>query len=210
MGLYTSDMTYPTLKHEEELWKLGHQRICGIDEVGRGCFAGPIVAAGVIFPRDVVLPQGLNDSKLMTAKKRVEVAALIKNLALDWKIVEIGVEVINEQGIGKANKIAFQKVMTEFSTLPDFVLIDAFKLEDFDTSRQLPIVHGDQISASIAAASVLAKVYRDQLMETLDSQFPGYGFAKHKGYGTKAHRDALKQLGLSPLHRTSFNLTKFL
>ena len=210
MGLYTSDMTYPTLKHEEELWKLGHQRICGIDEVGRGCFAGPIVAAGVIFPQDVVLPQGLNDSKLMTAKKRVEVAALIKDLALDWKIVEIGVEVINEQGIGKANKIAFQKVMTEFSALPDFVLIDAFKLEDFDTSRQLPIVHGDQISASIAAASVLAKVYRDQLMETLDSQFPGYGFAKHKGYGTKAHRDALKQLGLSPLHRTSFNLTKFL
>ncbi len=210
MGLYTSDMTYPTLKHEEELWKLGHQRICGIDEVGRGCFAGPIVAAGVIFPQDVVLPQGLNDSKLMTAKKRVEVAALIKDLALDWKIVEIGVEVINEQGIGKANKIAFQKVMTEFSVLPDFVLIDAFKLEDFDTSRQLPIVHGDQISASIAAASVLAKVYRDQLMETLDSQFPGYGFAKHKGYGTKAHRDALKQLGLSPLHRTSFNLKKFL
>lgn len=205
-------MTKPTFQHEQHLWSQGINIVCGVDEVGRGCFAGPIVAAGVIFPTtkldDIALQ--LNDSKLLSAKKRQQLSEWIKANALEWQIVEIGLDIINQKGIGFANKQAFNQLIKQFKNQPQFVLTDAFLIEDFDKDQQLPIIHGDQISSSIAAASIIAKVYRDNLMEEFEQVYPGYDFAKNKGYGTLAHRQAIKQLGLSPLHRTSFSLEKFL
>lgn len=207
---YNADMTDATFDYEEKQWKAGYGQVCGIDEVGRGCFAGPIVAAGVIFPANITLPKGLRDSKLLSAKKRQELDKLIRELALEFQIIEIGLEVINKHGIGYANKLAFSSLVRNFSQTPDFLLVDAFVVDDFPKDQQQSIIHGDQLSASIAAASIIAKVYRDKLMEELDQKFPGYGLAKNKGYGTKDHRDAIKTKGLSPLHRTSFSLDKYL
>ncbi len=202
-------MVFSSLKIEQILWSEGKKFIAGVDEVGRGCFAGPVVTAAVIFSPDVVLPVGIADSKLLSPKKRVELDSQIKDLAVCWAIGEVGLEEINKVGIGKATQICFQKSVTSLKLEPDFILIDAFFIEGIERQKQKAIIHGDQISSSIAAASIIAKVYRDQLMETLAVQYPGYGFEAHKGYGTKAHRDAIKQLGLCELHRKSFDLNKF-
>lgn len=201
---------YPTLDVEEELWSSGYTLICGVDEVGRGCFAGPVVAAGVIFPKGGELIEGVADSKLLSPKKREELAVLIKKEALSWSIAEVSVEVINKVGIGRATQQAFHKVVTEISQKPDFIIIDAFYINTINKEMQRPVKNGDKLCASIAAASIIAKVYRDNLMVELDQKYPEYGFAIHKGYGTKFHQDALKKHGLSPLHRTSFDLQKFL
>ncbi len=202
-------MVFPTLNFEKQLWLSGYSRVCGLDEVGRGCFAGPVVVGAVIFPPKVLLPEGIADSKLLTPKKREKLAVLIEQADLEWTIAEVSVEVINKVGIGKAAQQAFKQAVESLKKW-DYCLIDAFYIDGIDRAKQKPVVHGDSLSVSIAAASIIAKVYRDALMVKLHEQYPQYGFDKHKGYGSKQHQDALKQYGLCPLHRTSFNLNKFL
>jgi ribonuclease HII len=202
-------MTYPTLNEEKLLWNQGLTNIAGVDEVGRGCFAGPVVAAAVIFPKDFEGIDGINDSKLLTALKREALDGIIKAKALAYSIAEIPVAIINDLGIGRATQQAFHKAITDLKVLYDHILIDAFYIDGLPEHKQKPIIHGDRKSTSIAAASIIAKVYRDQRMKELHPQYAVYDFFTNKGYGTKKHREAIKQYGLCPLHRTSFNLNKF-
>ncbi|RJR16476.1 ribonuclease HII [Candidatus Microgenomates bacterium] len=195
---------------ENRLWNRGKKLIVGIDEVGRGAFAGPVVVAGVIFPPFAKCLENIRDSKLCTAKAREKFDVEIKEQSLAWKIVEESVETINKFGIGKAVQRAFLNLANSFLPKPDHYLIDAFYIDHLPKFNQQPIVRGDQISASIAAASIIAKVYRDRLMATFDNTFPAYAFAQNKGYGTKLHCKAITQNGLSPLHRTSFDLRQYL
>lgn len=202
-------MITPTLNIEKKLWKSGYNYIAGIDEVGRGCFAGPVVVGAVVFPKDIVLPEGVADSKLLKPKQREKLAELIKSCALVWSVAEISVTAINKVGIGKATQMAFRKALRLLSVQADFVLIDAFYVNHFNRKRQKPVKGGDKICASISAASIIAKVYRDKLMETLHKKYPLYGFAKHKGYGTKQHQEAIYKFGLTRIHRKSFNLNQY-
>lgn len=203
-------MIFPTQDVEKTLWKSGFKYVCGIDEVGRGAFAGPVVAGAVVFPPNVILPKGITDSKLLTPKKREKLAEEIKKIALCWAVSEISVMHINKLGIGKATQMAFRKVVKNLREDPDFILIDAFYIKHLNRKKQKAIVHGDRICVSIAASSIVAKVYRDNLMRKLHEKYPEYGFCEHKGYGTKKHCEAIKKHGLSRVHRRSFNLEKFL
>ncbi len=203
-------MVTATFDIEKTIWKKGKQLICGVDEVGRGCFAGPVVVGGVIFPANFVLPFGVADSKLLKPVKRDELAEEIKKVALCWGVAEVSVEIINNVGIGQATQIAFYNVVKSLCHNPDFILIDAFYIKALSRENQMPIVNGDKLSASIASASIIAKVHRDNIMTQLDLEYPDYGFATHKGYGTKAHQEAIREHGLSEIHRSSFDLSKFL
>jgi ribonuclease HII len=203
-------MVYATLDEEIKLWTAGYQLVCGVDEVGRGCFAGPVVTAAVMFPANVTLPFQVADSKLLNAKKREELVDKIKEMALCFAITETPVELINKVGIGKATQISFFNSVKSLLKAPDFILIDAFFINGIDRAIQNAIKNGDRLSASIAAASIIAKVYRDKLMESLDPDFPEYEFRKHKGYGTKFHQEAIRKHGLTKIHRKSFNLEKFM
>ncbi|OGE17520.1 ribonuclease HII [Candidatus Daviesbacteria bacterium RIFCSPHIGHO2_01_FULL_36_37] len=200
----------PTLQIEKSLWNSGYKLIAGIDEVGRGCFAGSVVAGAVIFPPTVKLPKGIADSKLLKPKLREELSLIIQDLSLFWAVGEASVEEINKVGIGKATQIAFKRAVKALSSSPDFLLIDAFYIDEFAKQVQRPVKNGDKICASISAASIIAKVYRDGLMRGLSKKYPEYGFFENKGYGTKFHREAIKKHGLSRIHRTSFDLGKFL
>src|SRR5258708_3155742 len=205
---------YASLEEEKKLWQKGFSLVCGIDEVGRGCFAGPVVVGAVIFPVNVELPAGqIADSKLLKPMQRKKLVELIKSKATSWAIAEVGVPTINKVGIGKATQMAFRKVVKSLEKKPDFVLMDAFyisRLIGLTRKNQKPIIKGDQISISIAAASIVAKVYRDKLMKKYHQKYPKYHFGKHKGYGTKLHQEAIKKYGLTRIHRKSFNLDKFL
>ncbi len=203
-------MIFATTDFEQKLWQKGFNLVCGIDEVGRGCFAGPVVVGAVIFPKDFDQYKGIADSKLLTEPQRKNLADHIKKLSLDWAIGEVGVDIINKVGIGKATQLAFAQVVKQLQNFPEHILIDAFYINEIEKKIQSPIKKGDQLSISIAAASIIAKVYRDELMKKLSKQFPNYLFEQNKGYGTKAHRELMKKYGISPLHRTSFNLEKFL
>lgn len=195
---------------ETLLWASGYNLICGIDEVGRGCFAGPLVAGAVIFPSGADLIPGLADSKLLTPKKRKELSIKIMDKALAFGIGEVSPVIIDKRGMTQATQYAFYLAVQNLKEVSDFFLIDAFALNFVDLKKQKPIVSGDKLSASIAAASIIAKVYRDELMEKMHVDFPSYGFDKHKGYGTDLHRQMIKKFGLSSLHRKSFKLEKFL
>lgn len=201
---------FSTLKIESKLWKSGFQAVCGIDEVGRGSFAGPVVAGAVIFPKDIVLTEGIADSKLLTPRQRQRLSREIKDAALAWSVAEIGVSHINKYGIGKATQMAFRKSIKFLPKLPDYILIDAFYIKHLNRKKQKAIKNGDKICASISAASIIAKVYRDNLMKKLHRKYPQYGLGKNKGYGTKKHQEAIYKYGLSRIHRKSFNLNKFL
>lgn len=203
-------MIFPTLKFEKEFWDKGFKLVCGLDEVGRGCFAGPVVVGAVIFPPNVSLLEGVTDSKLLKPRQREKLVELIKASAVSWSIAEISVRDINKVGIGKATQMGFRKAIKDLSKNPDYILIDAFYVKHLNRKYQKPIIKGDTLSLSIAAASIIAKVYRDKLMKKISKKYPEYGFAKHKGYGTKAHQEAIKQFGLTRIHRKSFNLEKFL
>lgn len=203
-------MTYATVELEKKLWDSGHNLVCGVDEVGRGCFAGPVVVGAVMFPVGFSQFKGIADSKLLNNVKRKKLEVKIKEMSLCWAIDEVSVDIINKVGIGKATQIAFFQVIKKLLHFPQHILIDAFYIDAYNKKMQSPVVGGDKLSVSIAAASIIAKVYRDELMEKLGLEYPGYLFEKHKGYGTLEHRNAIKAHGLSPLHRTSFNLTKFL
>jgi len=199
--------THPDFSEEEKLWQKGYNFIAGIDEVGRGCFAGPLVAAAVILPKDMPFKYLINDSKVLPEGIRIKLAAIIKLYALSYHIVEISVDVINTSGIAEAGQMAFRDCVQKLTKNPDFLLIDAFVIKSLKRAQQKPIVHGDSLSLSIAAASIIAKVHRDSIMSGVHSSFPQYNFRKNKGYGTLEHRHAIKAYGLTPLHRTSFNIS---
>ena len=175
--------------------------IAGIDEAGRGPLAGPVVCACVIMPLDNML-EGVNDSKKLTEKKREALYEQIKERAISYAIVEIDEKTIDEINILNATKLGMKKALEGLKVVPDIVLVDAVKIDT--TIMQEGIIKGDALSYNIAAASILAKVYRDRLMKQLDEKYPEYQFAKHKGYGTKVHIEALKKYGKCEIHRESF------
>ena len=180
----------------------GAAALCGVDEAGRGPLAGPVCAAAVILPPDAELP-GLNDSKKLTDKKRRELYDLITEQALAWSVALVDEKTIDEINILQATFRAMEQAVAGLNVPPDLVLVDGNREPELPVRTQC-IVGGDGKSASIAAASVLAKVTRDRLMEELDGQYPQYGFAVHKGYGTRRHYDALNTYGPCPIHRLSF------
>lgn len=200
----------PSLSEEQHLWRQGYKLVCGVDEVGRGSFAGPVVVGAVIFPINCQLIVGVADSKLLTAKQRADLESKIKGQSLCWAVAEVEVETINQLGIGRATQLAFKKAISLLKSKADFVLVDALTIREFDQSLQKAVIEGDTNCFSIAAASIIAKVHRDGLMVDLAKQHPEFGWDKNKGYGTKAHREAIKQYGLSKQHRRSFSLEKFL
>jgi len=181
----------------------GALRIAGLDEVGRGPLFGPVVAAAVILPRGCLLP-GLNDSKKLSEKKRNELDVEIRANAVSWAIAEVDAETIDRINIRQASLLAMRRAVEQLALSPDFLLIDGRDTIDWECPQQA-VIRGDGTSFSIAAASVLAKVYRDRLLVELDSKYPGYGLAQHKGYPCPAHLAALRRLGPTPLHRKSFH-----
>lgn len=203
-------MIYPTLNIEKSLWKSGYPFVCGLDEVGRGSFAGPVVVGAVIFLKFCKIPVGVADSKLLKPKRRELLAKQIKECAISWSVAEVSVSTINRVGIGNATQMAFRKAIKSLKTKPDFILVDAFYIKHINRKKQRPVKDGDKICTSISAASIIAKVYRDSLMKKLHYKYPQYGFKKNKGYGTKLHQKMIKQYGLIGVHRKSFNLGKFL
>lgn len=190
--------------YEREYHAKGYSVIAGIDEAGRGPLAGPVVAGCCILDPEVKI-LGLDDSKKLSEKKREALFAEIKEKALAWSVCEVSPEVIDQINILEATKRAMRTCVEEISKSlkPDLLLIDAVNLSGTGVDV-VPIIKGDANSNSIAAASILAKVTRDHIMIELDEVYPGYGFAKHKGYGTKDHYAAIRELGMTPVHRRSF------
>ena len=187
---------------EDELYAKGAQFICGVDEAGRGPLAGPVCAAAVILPPHLEI-SGLNDSKKLTDKRRRELYPLIKEKALAYGIAFATHEEIDGINILQATYLAMERALGQLSVKPDIALIDGNRAKDFGLPVQT-VVKGDSLSANIAAASVLAKVTRDDVMLEIASTYPQYGFEVHKGYGTKAHYEALTQYGPCPIHRMTF------
>ena len=191
---------------EEACREEGYTVICGVDEAGRGPLAGPVCAAAVILPDHLELP-GLNDSKKLSDKKRRELFPLIKEQAIAYGIGLASHEEIDEINILQATYLAMERAIAQLEGKADLALIDGNRAKDFGLPVKT-VVKGDSLSASIAAASILAKVTRDDMMEAYAGEYPGYGFEIHKGYGTKAHYAALTEKGPSPIHRMTF-LKKF-
>lgn len=198
---------------EVNLWAIedgcfaeGYSVVCGVDEAGRGPLAGPVCAAAVILPPHLEIP-GLNDSKKLTDKRRRELMPVIKEQALAYGIAYATHEEIDRINILQATYLAMERALAQLNIKPDIALIDGNRAKDFGLPVKT-VVHGDSLSASIAAASVLAKVTRDDLMLAMAEEYPQYGFEIHKGYGTKAHYEALTAYGPSPIHRMTF-LKKF-
>lgn len=187
---------------ENELRAQGCKYICGVDEVGRGPLAGPVVTAAVILPADFSI-LGVDDSKKLTPKKRDELFDQIKEAAVCWAIGRREPDVIDQINILEATKAAMMDAIMSLEIKPDHVLIDAVHLKDL-TIPQTDIIKGDANSVSIAAASILAKVTRDREMVEMDAIYPGYAFASNKGYGTKAHYEGLAKKGPCPIHRKTF------
>ena len=180
----------------------GALRIAGIDEVGRGPLFGPVVAAAVILPKGCRLP-GLTDSKKLSEKKRNELDREIRLNAVAWAIAAVDAETIDRINIRRASLEAMRRAISQLALSPDFLLIDGRDTIEWDCQQQA-VIQGDATSFSIAAASVLAKVHRDRLLVELDSEYPGYGLARHKGYCSPEHMAALELLGPTPLHRKSY------
>ncbi len=180
----------------------GCRYICGIDEVGRGPLAGPVVAAAVILPKETYY-EYLNDSKKVTEKRRERLYDEITESAVAWSLGVVSPEEIDRINILQATYKAIQTAIAGLKIKPDMILADAVTIPDIDIPQK-GIIKGDAKSVSIAAASVVAKVYRDRMMCEYDKLYPGYSLAQNKGYGTKAHMDALREIGMSPIHRRSF------
>lgn len=191
---------------ENSYFSEGIKVICGVDEAGRGPLAGPVCAAAVILPAGLELP-GLTDSKKLTDKRRRELFPLIKEHAIAYGIGTASEREIDEINILQATFLAMERALAQLSVRPDLALIDGNREKDFGLPVKT-VVKGDSLSANIAAASILAKVTRDDMMLALAEEYPQYGFEIHKGYGTKAHYEALRTFGASPIHRTTF-LRKF-
>ncbi len=180
----------------------GKNIICGCDEAGRGPLAGPVFAAAVILPHGIEI-SGLNDSKKLTEKQRDKLFDEIISLAVDYAIASASVEEIEEINILNASMLAMKRAVDALKTKPDYALIDGNIARGFEIEAR-PVIKGDALSPSIAAASILAKVSRDRYCMEMDKEYPEYGFAKHKGYATKDHREAVLKYGVSPVHRKSF------
>ncbi|MDK2855131.1 MAG: ribonuclease [Bacillota bacterium] len=187
---------------ERRLWAAGYSYVAGIDEAGRGPLAGPVVAAAVILPPGVHLPN-LNDSKQLTPREREELYPLIVGQAVAVGVGIADVYYIERYNILRATKRAMLLAVRNLPVRPDYLIIDALSLEEIEIPQE-SIIKGDTLSASIAAASIVAKVRRDRIMAAWEKVYPGYGFARHKGYATREHIMALKRLGPCPLHRLSF------
>ena len=187
---------------ESEVISKGYMNVCGVDEAGRGPLCGPVVAAAVILPLGLHI-EGLNDSKKLSEKKREKLYDVIIKEAIAYSICEASVEEINSTDILSASLLAMRRAIATLQVSADYALIDGNVTKGFTLPCQA-VVHGDAISPSIAAASVLAKVTRDRMCLELDMRYPEYGIAKHKGYGTKVHMDALRKYGPTPIHRTKF------
>lgn len=198
----------PDLHLERRYLKQGHTRIAGIDEAGRGAWAGPVVAAAVILPvtqRGLARQlQGVNDSKQLTAVQREAFFTLIQTVALAVGVGQAEAEEIDRVGIVPATKVAMQRAVAALAPQPHALLIDAVNLQALLPLPQTALNFGDSIALSIAAASIIAKVTRDRQLVALDAQYPGYGLAQHKGYGTAAHQAALQVLGPTSIHRYSY------
>ncbi|MGD9518660.1 MAG: ribonuclease HII [Armatimonadota bacterium] len=188
--------------HERRLWTEGVRLIAGIDEAGRGAWAGPVVAGAVILPRRPQIP-GVTDSKLLTAAQREALFDEIAGRALAWAVAAVGPDTISDINILASTYRAMIQAVAQLDPSPDYLLIDGRDAPSFPQPH-LAITGGDARCYSIAAASILAKVWRDRFMRELDKQYPGYGFARHKGYGTREHRRALAELGPCPQHRRRF------
>lgn len=191
------DLSIELQKHSE-----GYKYVCGIDEAGRGPLCGPVVAAACILPDDIDIPK-LNDSKKLSPKVRMELFELIKEKAIAYSIGYGTVEEIDEINILEATLLAMRRAVDGLDISPDYLLVDGNIFRGFDKPGEA-VIKGDARSSSIAAASILAKVTRDILCDELDALYPGYGIKQHKGYGTKVHIEALKNLGPSPCHRKQF------
>jgi ribonuclease HII len=189
-------------EYERKCYEDGYIHVAGIDEVGRGPLAGPVVAAAVILGEGVVIP-GVNDSKKLSEAKREYLYEEIKAKALAIGVGMAEVELIDEINILNATYAAMKRAIHSLSIQPDYILLDAVTLKDVDIPQK-GIIKGDTLSLSIAAASIIAKVERDRLISSYDSIYPEYKFSKHKGYGTKEHMDCIRRLGLLPVHRRSF------
>ncbi len=190
-------------KYEDDLFLSGYRNIAGVDEVGRGSLAGPLLAAAVILDRENLMIEGLNDSKKISIKKRECIYKKIINSCVSWSVAKVSSQKIDKISINDANILAVKRAANKLKVKPDVVLVD-YICVDLDT-EVLPIVNGDELSASIAAASIVAKVTRDKIMVELSKYYPEYGFERNKGYGTKEHLEALRIYGPSAVHRLSFN-----
>ncbi len=190
-------------KFEEELYDIGAHNICGVDEAGRGPLAGPVVVAACILPPFLRI-EGINDSKQLSKKKREELYKQIVKNAVCYKIVFVSVEEVDELNIYQATKKGMLEAIRGLDVKPDHCLIDAMPLSELEIPHT-SIIHGDARCASVAAASILAKVTRDNYMEKMDIKYPNYGFKKHKGYGTKLHLEALEKYGPCKIHRKTYS-----
>ncbi|KZE81719.1 ribonuclease HII [Paenibacillus elgii] len=189
------------LEYEQELWGRGRTLVAGVDEVGRGCLFGDVVAAAVILPKGLVL-EGVDDSKKLSEKKREALYDVIRQEALSIGIGVADVDTIERINIKQAARLAMKRAVEQLDPVPDSLLVDAEKV-DVDV-EQLAVIHGDALSQSIAAASIIAKVTRDRMCLQWDMEFPEYGIAIHKGYATKMHRERLAEYGPSAMHRKTF------
>jgi ribonuclease HII len=199
----------PGLHYEQALWDQGKHFVAGIDEAGRGAWAGPIVAGAVMLPNDPDLAKklkGVRDSKKMSAHQRENWAKIIKSVCLTWSVGICSAAEIDQIGILPSNRLAMVRGIDGLIPPPEYYLFDFIHWKDCPYPGE-KLVRGEMRSLSIAAASVLAKTARDELMRTLDLEYPGYGFARHKGYGTAFHYGAIQQLGLCEIHRKSFTIT---
>jgi len=210
MGGWENMPETPGLHIERSLWGRGFQHISGIDEAGRGAWAGPVMAGAVILPNDPYLQQnlsGVRDSKQMTPKQREYWAVKIKIVAISWAIGAASPEEIDQIGILPANRIAMLRAIQGLAFPPEYFLFDFIHWKDCPDPAE-KLIKGETQSLSIAAASVLAKTERDAFMREQDEQYPGYEFWRHKGYGTAIHQAAIKKNGLTAIHRKSFHITQ--
>jgi len=189
---------------ERDLIKKGYTLVAGVDEAGRGPLAGPVVAAAVILALDTQII-GLNDSKKISEKKRERIYEDIKSNAIAFAYDVIDVQYIDAHNISNATKMAMKNAINKLPVKPEYVLVDALKIPEIDIPQE-SIIHGDSICACIAAASIIAKVERDKIMQEYDRLYPQYGFNKNKGYGTKEHISSIKKYGFCPIHRKSYSI----
>ena len=187
---------------ENTIRRLGFNLVAGVDEVGRGCLAGPVVAAAVVLDPDRYIPR-ISDSKTVTALERVRLYEQITRIAVAWSVAGADPPEIDSINIHQASLRAMQRSVLKLAPLPDFVLVDAFRVPDLPMAQRA-VVHGDARCTAIAAASIVAKVTRDRMMLELHSRDPRYGFDRHKGYATRDHLDAVSRFGYSDIHRRSF------
>ena len=208
-GRKVKKMIIPDFSREENLFRRGYKNVAGIDEAGRGPLAGPVVAAAIIFSKNKLLNKlleiGIRDSKLLSPKKREYLCELILEKCHACSTGIVSEEVIDKINILEATRLAMRKAVEKLEIKPDFLLIDGnHTIENYPVS-QIAIPRADQYVFSVSAASIIAKVTRDRILVDFDKEYPGYGFAQHKGYGTKFHMEALKRIGPCKIHRRSFN-----